>query len=155
MVERFEKFSFVISEISRYWHKITAVEMEKYDLKGPHSVYLLALYRSQDGLTAQQLCELCGKDKSDVSRMMSILEGKGLVKKEGVHQTLYRGVFKLTEAGVEAAEFVQGRASLAVDIAGCELTEEKRAVLYESLEIIAANLRTISQAGLPEYGDRT
>ena len=90
MVDRFERFSFAISEISRYWHKITAEEMEKYGLKGPHSVYLTAMYRYPDGITAPQLCELCGKDKSDVSRAMSLMERKGLVRKEGIYQNCYR-----------------------------------------------------------------
>lgn len=149
MIERFERFSFVISEISRYWHKITTTEMERYGLKGPHSVYLLALYRNPEGLTAPQICELCGKDKSDVSRMMAILEDKGLVKKEGVNQKLYRGIFKLTEDGYAAAEFVQERASLAVELAGSELSDQTRSTLYEALEIIAANLKTIGRDGLP------
>lgn len=30
MVDRFERFSFAISEISRCWHKLAAEEMEKY-----------------------------------------------------------------------------------------------------------------------------
>lgn len=150
MIERFEKFSFLISEISRNWHKITSDEMEKYGLKGPHAVYLITMHRYPDGVTAPQLCELCGKDKSDVSRMMSIMEKKGLVKKEGVHQNLYRGVFKLTQQGVEAAEYVAGRANLAVELAGKELSDENRAIFYDALEIISTNLRQISKEGLPE-----
>jgi DNA-binding MarR family transcriptional regulator len=149
MIERFERFSLAISEISRYWHKITAVEMEKYDLKGPHSVYLVAMYRYPEGITASKLCELCGKDKSDVSRMMSIMEKKGLVKKEGVHQNLYRGVFKLTEQGKDAAEHVRERARLAVEIAGSDLSDENRAIFYEALESITNRLREISKEGLP------
>lgn len=150
MVNRFERFSFAIMEISRHWHKIAAEEMEKYGLKGPHATYLAALYRHPDGLTSPQLCELCGKDKSDVSRMMGIMEQKGLVRKESVHQNLYRGVFRLTEEGNAAAEFVCRRASLAVELAGKDLTEEKRAVFYEALEAIAANLRELSKDGLPQ-----
>ena len=150
MVDRFERFSLAISEISRYWHKITGDEMEKYGLKGPHSVYLMALYHRPDGVTAPQLCDLCGKDKSDVSRMMAIMEQKGLVVKEGGHQNRYRGVFQLTEEGKIAAEHVSERATIAVELAGRELTEENRRIFYESLELIAANLRTISKEGLPQ-----
>lgn len=150
MVDRFERFSFAISEISRCWHKLTSDEMEKYGLKGPHSVYLLTMYRSPEGLTAPQLCELCGKDKADVSRMMSIMEKKGLVVKEGVHQNRYGGVFKLTEEGKVAAEFVRRRAGLAVEIAGKDLTEESREIFYEALESIVLNLRGLSKEGLPE-----
>lgn len=149
-MERFERFSFAISEISRYWHKLTAEEMERYGLKGTHSVYLLAMYRYPDGITATQLCELCSKDKSDVSRMMSIMEKKGLVIKEGVHQNLYRGVFKLTEEGKKAAGQVKSRASLAVEIAGRDLNEETRTVFYQALESIVLNLRKLSEKGLPE-----
>lgn len=150
MVERFEKFSFLISEVSKHWHKITSDEMEKYGLKGPHSVYLITMHRYPEGVTAPQLCELCGKDKSDVSRMMSIMEKKGLVKKEGVHQNLYRGVFKLTQEGFEAAEYVAKRANLAVELAGKELSDENREIFYNALEIISTNLRQISKEGLPE-----
>lgn len=150
MIDRFERFSYAISEISRHWHKIAADEMAQHGLKGPHATYLTAIYRHEEGLTAAQLCELCGKDKSDVSRMMAIMEQKGLVQKEGIHLNGYRGKFLLTEAGTSAAEHVCRRASLAVELAGRELTDEQRAVFYEVLETIAANLREISKEGLPD-----
>lgn len=150
MVKRFERFSFAISEISKHWHKLTADEMEKCGLKGTHSVYLLTMLSYPEGVTATQMCELCGRDKSDVSRMMSIMEKKGLVTKEGIHQNLYRGVFKLTKEGKEAAEHVRRRVSLAVELAGKDLDDEKRAIFYEALESIASNLRELSKEGLPE-----
>ena len=59
MIDRFERFSVMISEISRYWHKITTTEMEKYGLKGAHSIYLTTMARFPEGITAAQLCELC------------------------------------------------------------------------------------------------
>lgn len=149
MIDRFERFSVTISEISRCWHKLAAEEMEKYGLKGPHCIYLLAMLRCPEGVTAPQLCEKCGKDKSDVSRMMSIMEKKGLVTKEGKHQSLYGGVFKLTESGKKAAEFVSQRASLAVNIAGREISDSDREIFYRSFELISSNLRKLSRDGLP------
>lgn len=149
MVERFERFSFAISEISKHWHKIAGEEMAKYGLKGPHATYLLTISHYEDGITGPQICELCGKDKADVSRMMSIMEKKGLVTKESVHQNMYRGVFKLTEEGKEAAEHVRQRASLAVELAGKDLSDERREIFYEALESIVMNLREISKEGLP------
>ena len=150
MIERFERFSFTIAEISKNWHKLAAEEMEKYGLKGTHSIYLLALAKHPDGLTAPRLCEICGRDKSDVSRMMAIMEQKGLVTKEGTNQNLYRGVFKLTETGQQAAEHVSHRASAAVELAGKDLTDAQRTAFYDALESIAANLRTLSKEGIPE-----
>lgn len=150
MLERFETFSLAISEISKHWHKLTTDEMGKYGLKGPHSIYLLVMSKYDEGLTAPQICKLCGKDKADVSRTMSIMEEKGLVTKEGVNHSLYRGLLRLTEDGKKAAQHVADRARLAVEIAGRGLTEENRTIFYESLGIISTNLRELSKEGIPE-----
>ncbi|MBR6806957.1 MAG: MarR family transcriptional regulator [Clostridia bacterium] len=150
MSERFERFSLAISEISRHWHKLTSNEMEKYGLKGPHSVYLSTLARYPEGLTGPMICELCGKDKADVSRMMGIMEKKGLVIKESTNRNLYRAVFKLTPEGCEAAEFVVRRATLAVHIAGRDMDDETREMFYSCLELISANLRELCRDGIPD-----
>ncbi len=150
MQDRFSRFSYAITEISRHWHRLTADEMAKYGLKGTHSIYLLTLHRYPEGLTAPQLCELCDRDKADVSRMTAIMEEKGLVTKTCVGNSKYRGVFRLTDAGIAAAEQVQRRASLAVSLAGKDLNEENREIFYASLESILNNLRQLSKDGLPE-----
>ena len=150
MIDRFERFSVILSEISRHWHRITTEEMEKHGLKGAHSIYLTTMARFPEGMTAPQLCELCCKDKSDVSRMMHILEKKGLVIKEGGHQNRYNGAVRLTDEGKRVAEFVRRRACLAVAISGSSLTDEARAILYQTLETISENLRNISKNGLPD-----
>ncbi len=150
MYQRFERFSVAIGEISRYWHKLAGEEMEKHGLKSSHSLYLLTLARADEGLTAPQICELCGKDKSDVSRMMRILEEKAMVTKDGGFQNRYGGVFRLTPQGREVAELIRSRASIAVDIAGSDLTEEQREIFYMALDSITARMRALSQEGMPE-----
>lgn len=146
MVDRFERFSFAISEISRCWHKIAAEEMESYGLKGSHAIYLTTLYRYPQGVTAAKLSELSGKDKADVSRMTAIMEKNGLIVKEG---SSYRALLKLTATGREAAEHVRGRASVAVENASRGLSEEHRAIFYQALELIVSNLQNICEEGLP------
>ena len=37
MIDRFERFSVAIAEISRCWHKLATEEMKKYGLKGSHA----------------------------------------------------------------------------------------------------------------------
>lgn len=150
MIDRFERFSMAIFEISRHWHKIAADEMEKYGLKGPHCIYLLTMQQHPEGITASTLGELCGRDKADVSRMMSIMEKKGLVSKEGLHRNLYRGLLTLTEEGAAAAEQVCQRVCVAVEAAGQGLDDVRRTFFYEALELISGNLRRISQDGLPQ-----
>ena len=148
MVDRFERFTYAIVEINRYWHKIAADEMSKYGLKGPFAHYLITLYRYPDGVTSVQLGELCDKNKADVSRALAILEEKGLAVRETQNNSYYRAKIKLTAKGRAAAEQVQQIAEKAVGIGGKGLTDEHRQIFYEALERIAANLRQITLNGL-------
>ena len=150
MVERFERFSLAITEISRSWRRLASEEMEKYGLKGTHATYLTHIYRYENGVTVPQLCELSGKDKSDASRMIAILEEKGFVEKKVVGGSLYRGVLVLTEKGKAAAEQVCKRAGKAVEVAGKDLNDETRAVFYRALESIVKNLKQLDRDGIPE-----
>lgn len=149
MVNRFERFSSGISKIHKCWHKLAAEEMEKCGLKGPHAFYLVTLYRYEDGLTATQLSDICGKDKSDVSRTVASMEQYGLIVKEGSSNNNYRAKIKLTEYGRTLAEYVRKLASVAVEMAGGEIPDDRRALFYETLEQIADNLEFISEQGLP------
>ena len=146
MIDRFERFSSAISEISRYWHKIAAEEMARYGLKSAHCIYLLTLYQAPQGITGAQLARQCGKDKADVSRMVNIMQQQGFVRREG---TGYRALLYLTETGKSAAAHVQQRAATAVELGGRGICDGDRQTFYRILEQIADNLRTISQEGLP------
>ena len=150
MLHRFERFSRAISEISRCWHKLAADELAQYELNSPHAVYLNTLYQYDDGITAAKLGELCGKNKADVSRMISILENKGLVRKESTGGNMYRALLKLTDEGKKAAMHVQERAALAVELAGAGLSDGEREVFYRALELITDNLKALSKDGLPQ-----
>ena len=148
MVDRFKKFSLSMFEISRCWHKLAAEEMAKYDLKGPHAIYLTVLQHNPEGLTAARLCELCGRDKADVSRALAVLEEKGMVIRES--GSSYRARIRLTEAGCAAADHVCRRASVAVELAGKGVSEADREVFYDALMSITGNLKKLSREGLPE-----
>ncbi|MBQ6810207.1 MAG: winged helix-turn-helix transcriptional regulator [Firmicutes bacterium] len=146
MIQRFEKFSMAMTEINRYWHKIAADELEKYGLKGPYAVYLIVLMRYPEGITASQLCELSGRNKADVSRAVTDMEQKGLAQRVGPG---YRALIFLTEEGTVAAENIRERAAKAVEHGGCGISDEERDVFYRALDRILANLKTISEEGLP------
>ena len=149
MINRFERFSFAISEIRRCWHKLAAEELAKYEMHSPHAVYLNILYQYEEGITAAKLAELCCKNKADVSRMVAIMEEKGIVRKEATGDNMYRALIKLTEKGKAAAEHVRQRAALAVELAGAGLSDEDREIFYRALELITTNLQTLSKDGLP------
>ncbi len=148
MVERFNRFSYAIFEISRCWHRLAAEEMEKHDLKGPHAMYLLAMQQHPEGVTAAQLCELCGRDKADVSRAVALMEKKDLVKKTG--ENPYRARLVLTRQGNEAADHVCHKATVAVEAAGRDISSRDRETFYQCLSSITGNLQALCRQGLPE-----
>jgi hypothetical protein len=45
---------------------------------------------------------------------------------------------------------VRKRAILAVELAGKDLTDEKREIFYDALESIVLNLRLLSKEGIPQ-----
>lgn len=150
MLDRFERFSLAISEINRHWHKLATEELTPYGLKSAHATYLTAMARHPEGITVPELCNECGKDKSDASRMIAILEEKGLVTKEAIGGSRYRGLLKLTGQGQKAADHVCRRAAAAVESAGRDLTPEERETFYRALDSITGNLRRLSKEGIPQ-----
>ena len=150
MLSRYEQFSSIISSIYRSIQKIEREEMIQYGFKGAYAQYLVAMHRYPEGITAAELCDVCGKDKAAVSRALAEMEAKGLVVKHCNHDNQYRAQLQLTEAGMDAADYVCRKAVAAVKIAGQELTDETRTILYRSLRGIAAHIQKISEEGIPE-----
>lgn len=151
MIDRYERFSYANNEINKFLRKIAGDEMKKHGLKSAHAMYFTVLAKyNKSGLTATQMCELSGRDKADVSRMLALMENRGLVVKKGVHQNLYNGCFTLTLKGLEIAECVKQRAAKAVQIAGKDLSDAERRNFYCCLDSIVENLRELSEKGIPE-----
>lgn len=153
MLNRFEQFTASISSIYRFVQKIERDEMEKYGLKGASAQYLLALARHPEGITAARICELCDRDKAAVSRSLAEMETKGLVVRVST-ESPYRAVLKLTPAGQQAADYVNRKATIAVELAGQGLSDEDRRILYASLALIANNIKTISRNGIPDIENK-
>lgn len=153
MIDRFERFSFTIAEISRCWHKIATDAMEEYGLRGAYSVYFTTLYRFPEGLTAVQLGELCSRDKADVSRAVAVMEEQQLIRRSLTGGKAYRAPLILTDRGRELAAHINEKARAAVEYASRGLPAEKRIIFYEALELISHNLQTLSKEGLPKKED--
>ena len=143
MIQRFEKFTYSVFELSRCLHKIAGDEMKPYGLKGPYAFYITTLYRS-GGITATRLSELCGRDKADVSRAITELERKGIVAKNNA----YRATLRLTPDGEILAQAIHQKIMAAVTYAGKDLSEGDRTVFYNVLQSLVNNLQELSQNGL-------
>ena len=148
MIGRFETFTLALSEITASWNKIAADEMKRFDLKGGYVVYLIALYKAPEGLTAKDLCDICSKDKAEVSRAICLMEKKEVVKRENITVNGYRAKITLTEKGKKFTKELRERVKLAVEKGGKGLTPGQREIFYEALSTISENLKEISKEGL-------
>jgi len=147
MLERFEKFNASISSIYKYLQKLEKIGMEKYMLKGSHAQCLIAVSKYPDGITAAELCTLCGKDKSAISRSLAELEELGHIERISKSGNAYQAKIRLTETGVEAAKYVNETVYRVVEKAGSGLTDEHRDLFYSTLDLLEENLRKIYLEG--------
>lgn len=150
MVERFEKFSTLVSAINKYVQRIEADEMVRMGLKGSFAQYLVAMNRYPEGITSSMLCDVCDKDKGAVSRAITEMQEKGLVNEKGLLGTRYRAKHTLTEEGKRIADYVTQRAVKAVAMANVGLSEEDRATFYRVLELYYTNLNVVCDKGIDE-----
>lgn len=81
---------------------------------------------------------------------MSILIDKGLVIKEGNNQNLYGGLYTLTKQGFSLAKKIRERTNQAVELAGKDLDESSREIMYRSLNSISQNLKFICENSLDD-----
>ncbi len=151
MIDRFERFTLSIFSISRYWNRIATEEMKRYGLRGAYALYLVILAGGDGTVTAARLAELCQRDKADVSRALSAFQREGLLEvREGAR---YRAAPVLSEKGKALAAQISGRANVVLEQAGQGLSDGMRETMYQSLDIIAANMKAICERGLGEDTD--
>ena len=148
MIGRFEIFSLGLTQLTAAWNKIANEELKPFGLKGRASVYMIALYKSEEGLTITNLCEICHRDKAEASRIISEMEKKGMVTRELGSANGYRAKIRLTEEGKKATYELRERIKMAVEKGGNGLSDEEREHFYYALQVIANNLQDISKKGL-------
>ena len=92
MLDRFQQFSFSVSEIHRYLLQIERDEMEKLGYNAYFAPYLVIMSRHPDGVTAVELGRSCDKDKAAVSRALNELEKQGLTVPNDICAAGYDGI---------------------------------------------------------------
>ncbi|MCR5283039.1 MAG: MarR family winged helix-turn-helix transcriptional regulator [Lachnospiraceae bacterium] len=142
-MSRFEQFTVSVFSITRYWNKIASEEMRGLGLKGSYALYLITLSSDPNGITATRLAELTQRDKADVSRAISQFQQQGLVEAYGENR--YRAPIVLTQKGKDLTGQIRKKAEHALQMAGEGLSEEMRQSMYQALEIIASNLKDMSE----------
>ena len=79
MIQRFEEFVSLISNIHKDIQKIKQDRMKQFGLSGNHVMCLFYLAKHEEGLTAANLCQLMSVNKAAVSRTLAELIEKEYV----------------------------------------------------------------------------
>ncbi len=141
-MERFELFTVLVANASRYIHKIKSEEMQEFNLKSSHVSCLYYLYKVKS-LTAKEICDMCGEDKANISRTIKFLESEGYIYCPSMVAKRYQSTFVLTEKGIQVGENITKKIDKVLFNASKGLTEENRKIFYESLSLICKNLEEI------------
>lgn len=139
MTDRFDAFVSGITVCYKYIQRIKSAEMGEFGLKGTHVMCLYYLRQNPEGLTASQLSTLCSEDKAAISRAVSELRKRGYVTSSS--EKNYRAPLRLTQAGQEIYAQMEPLIVNWTAAGGVGLTSEARTDFYESLALIAGNLR--------------
>lgn len=140
MNQRFQNFLTGITVCYKYIQRIKNAEMTEFGLKGTHVACIFYLSHNPEGLTSAQLCALCAEDKASISRTVAFLRQKGFI--ESNNSKNYRTPLRLTDAGRDVARQMEPVIEEWVSIGGIGLSDEQRTSFYDTLALIADNLRS-------------
>ena len=139
MKERYRTFTVLITQLSRNIRRIKAEETGGLGLNGTHVSALYYLYKIGE-MPAKELCNICKEDKAAMSRSIDFLETNGYIECESNLRKRYNSPLKLTSKGSDKAKYIADKIDDVLLSASEGLSEEKRVIMYEGLELICKNL---------------
>lgn len=145
MHDRFVEFTIAISKLNKLINKIKSEGMKKkFDLKGVHTLCLYRLMSCDDGLTSAEISESCDLDPALVSRTLSELSKRDLIKKEG-QPGKYHARYYLTEKGRQISLELKPIIQSIQKYADTGISEEELAVFYAVLKKLSNNFESLSE----------
>jgi DNA-binding MarR family transcriptional regulator len=142
-MERFERFTVLITNIARCIRKIKTEEMTRWNLRSHHVPCIYYLY-TKGALTAKKLCDICKEDKANISRSIDYLEEEGFVIQKSNTKKRYNAQYVLTEKGQFVGKTLSDRVNEIINMASSDVSEEERDIMYKCLEAVYDRLNTIS-----------
>lgn len=138
-IERFDKFSKVINQLSKELKKITYMHMSKYGLGSVHIKCILALGETPCQ-TAGELMNGEEVDKAQISRVIRDLCAKEYIKPADGQQRKYKIQYELTETGKEIVAEIRRKVEDIVRFVDEGVPEENIINMYLTLEQLCGNI---------------
>ncbi|MBQ8689548.1 MAG: MarR family transcriptional regulator [Clostridia bacterium] len=126
--------------------KVKQDVVEDARIKGVHTLWVYELSKHPEGLTATELANITGIDRSLVSREIRSLEKSGyIVNVRTGNNRSYNSRIVLTEDGKRLGERFAAVGMKLQEAASKNISREEIASFYSTLEKICKNLEEISQ----------
>ncbi len=136
----------LIDGIHKSIQKIRVESAGEFGIKGVHVFWLHELLIHPDGLSATELAASNHVDRSLISREISMLEAKGLIKSEKPSgKRNYNSKLTLTESGVEVAKKIKEIAMQFQTLGGQNIDDGELSSFYATLEKLYNNFEQICQ----------
>lgn len=137
MRDRFELFTMAVTRAYKYVQQIKKHESATFGIKGIHVMCMVALGKSEEGLTVTELAARCCEDKAAISRTVDNLAEKGYVAYEKTEaKRRWRTKVTLTDKGREIAKGVDELIEDIVTKIRGDLTTEQEAAFYRVFSAI-------------------
>ena len=137
--DRLEAFGNLIGNSAKSLTKIKSKGMSPYGLGSTHTVCLRKLY-SNGVMTRSCLAELCELDRSQISRVIGDLIGKGYVIESG-GENGYRAMLDLSDEGRKVTEEVNGIVEDVLNFVSGAIPSENIEMFYTTFEEICSRLK--------------
>lgn len=141
----FELFTLTLSSIIKSIKKLKDTRMSQFGLRSSHVMLLYQLGTHPEGLTPADLAESGSVDKALISRTISDLQEKALVRTMQSEGKKYKVRLCLTESGKEVAEYISDAVSKIQEQVSGDIPEEDLKIFYRTLFTLQENFSKLAK----------
>ncbi|WCN39254.1 MarR family winged helix-turn-helix transcriptional regulator [Aneurinibacillus uraniidurans] len=139
-----ESLGFILSNTQRKLSHFLLSKFKPYDITTEQWV-LVAKLGEENGITQKDLAERTEKDQANVTRIIDLLEKKGLVRREKNSTDRRSMLVHLTDEGEKLREMLAPIEESVVNVSLSGMSEEEKALLKDFLARIAAAIQNECQ----------
>lgn len=141
----FEQFTLTLSAILKSIKKLKDSRMTQFGLRSSHVMLLYQLGAHPEGLTPADLAESGSVDKALISRTISELQEKELVRTMQAEGKKYKIRLCLTPSGIEVANYISTAVNKIQQQVSGDIPKEDLEVFYRTLFTLRDNFNELTQ----------
>jgi DNA-binding MarR family transcriptional regulator len=136
----FDYLPVLFSKVKKYIQKRNMDLLAPHGLSSLHAMYIMSLFKHQEGMTRNELNDILGVNKANTSRAVNDLVGKGYATLEDCPLRRNAKII-ISEKGMELAELIRNNTrSMREKFFSVLIDEEKHLIRTIILKMLEVNL---------------